>query len=84
MLIPVLGVGWVMFCLFDLIRAKQVRYLPKWGWAILCCGIGLTIPFGGILYLWVGSVRHPRGSVLVIQATGSEPPGPSGWRGHRP
>ena len=53
MLIPVLGVGWVLFCLFDLIRAKQVRYLPKWGWAILCCGIGLTVPFGGILYLWV-------------------------------
>ena len=60
MLIPVLGAGWVAFCLFDLIRAKQVRYLPKWGWAILCCGVGLTIPFGGILYLCVGKVRQPR------------------------
>jgi hypothetical protein len=58
MLIPVLAGAWVVFCLFDLIRAKQVRYLPKWVWAILCCGIGLTIPFGGILYLWVGRVRH--------------------------
>ena len=60
MLIPVLGIGWVAFCLFDLVRAKQVRYLPKWGWAILCCGIGLTIPFGGILYLWVGRERRPQ------------------------
>jgi hypothetical protein len=58
--ILVLAAGWVAFCLVDLIRAKQVRYLPKWGWAILCCGIGLTIPFGGILYLCVGRVRHPR------------------------
>jgi hypothetical protein len=68
MLIPVLGVAWVAFCLFDLIRAKQVRYLPKWGWAILCCGIGLTIPFGGILYLCAGKVRHPQAA-----ATGESP-----------
>lgn len=60
LLIPVLGVAWVAFCLYDLVRAKQVRYLPKWGWAILCCGIGLTVPFGGIVYLWVGKVRHPQ------------------------
>jgi hypothetical protein len=60
MLIPVLGIGWMAFCLFDLVRAKQVRYLPEWGWAVLCCGIGLTVPFGGILYLWVGRERHPQ------------------------
>jgi hypothetical protein len=61
LLIPVLGVAWVAFCLLcDLVRAKQVRYLPKWGWAIICCGIGLTLPFGGIVYLWVGKVRHPQ------------------------
>jgi hypothetical protein len=55
----VLAVGFVVFCLVDLIRAEKVRYLPKWLWAILCMGVGLTIPFGGILYLAVGKDRHP-------------------------
>lgn len=61
-LIPVLvlAVGFVVFCEVDLARAEQVRYLPKWGWAILCMGIGLTIPFGGIAYLVFGKVRRPR------------------------
>ncbi len=55
----VLAVGFVLFCLVNLIRAEKVRYLPKWLWAILCMGVGLTIPFGGILYLVVGKDRHP-------------------------
>jgi hypothetical protein len=50
----------VVFCEVDLARAEHVRYLPKWGWAILCMGIGLTIPFGGIAYLVFGKVRRPR------------------------
>ena len=58
--IPVLAVGFVVFCEVDLARAEQVRYLPKWVWAILCIGIGLTIPFGGIAYLVFGKVRRPR------------------------
>jgi hypothetical protein len=56
----VLAVGFVTFCLVDLARAKEVRYLPKWAWAILCLGVGLTIPFGGITYLVFGRVRRPR------------------------
>jgi hypothetical protein len=56
----VLAVIFVTFCLVDLARAKEVRYLPKWAWAILCIGIGLTIPFGGITYLVFGRVRRPR------------------------
>jgi hypothetical protein len=56
----VLAVGFVVFCEVDLARAEQVRYLPKWVWAILCIGIGLTIPFGGIAYLVFGKVRRPR------------------------
>ena len=55
-----LAVAFVVFCLVDLVRARQVRYLPKWAWAILCLGIGLTIPFGGILYLAIGRDRSPR------------------------
>jgi hypothetical protein len=61
-LIPVLvlAAGFLVFCEVDLARAEEVRYLPKWGWAILCMGIGLTIPFGGIAYLLFGKVRRPR------------------------
>jgi hypothetical protein len=61
-LIPVLvlAAGFVVFCEVDLARAEEVRYLPKWVWAILCMGIGLTIPFGGIAYLVFGKVRRPR------------------------
>ena len=29
-------------------------------WAILCLGVGLTIPFRGIAYLVFGKVRRPR------------------------
>lgn len=60
-LIPVLvlAAGFVVFCEVDLARAEKVRYLPKWVWAILCMGIGLTIPFGGIAYLVFGKVRRP-------------------------
>jgi hypothetical protein len=47
----VLAAGFVVFCLVDLARAKEVRHLPKWAWVILCLGIGLTIPWGGIAYL---------------------------------
>lgn len=60
--VGVLAIGFVVFCLVDLVRAEKVRYLPKWVWAILCLGIGLTIPFGGILYLVIGKDRSPRPS----------------------
>jgi hypothetical protein len=55
--VGVLAVGFVVFCLIDLARAEKVRYLPKWVWAILCMGLGLTIPWGGILYLVAGKER---------------------------
>jgi hypothetical protein len=46
-----LAVAWEVFCLHDLVRADRVRYLPKWGWAIVCL---FSIPLGGIIYLIVG------------------------------
>jgi hypothetical protein len=55
----VLAVGFEVYCLVDLARAEEVRHLPKWAWAILCLGVGLTIPFGGIAYLVFGRVRAP-------------------------
>jgi hypothetical protein len=57
--VAVLAVGFAVFCLIDLARAEKVRYMPKWVWAILCAGVGLTIPWGGILYLVVGKDRTP-------------------------
>ena len=51
-LIPValLALGFVGYCLYDLSRA-QVRYLPKWAWALICVA---SVPAGGIVYLLVG------------------------------
>jgi hypothetical protein len=49
--VVVIAVGFVVFCLVDLARARQVRYLPKWAWALICL---ISVPLGGIVYLIVG------------------------------
>jgi hypothetical protein len=49
-------VGFVVFCLVDLSR-HDVRYLPKWAWAVICIA---SVPLGGIVYLLVG--REPGSS----------------------
>jgi Phospholipase_D-nuclease N-terminal len=49
--VVILVVAWEVFCLHDLARADRVRYLPKWGWALVCL---VSIPWGGIIYLIVG------------------------------
>jgi len=51
--IIVLALGFVVYCLVDLSRS-EVRYLPKWGWALICV---TSVPLGGIVYLLVG--REP-------------------------
>jgi ABC-2 type transport system ATP-binding protein len=43
------------FCLLDIYRAKKVRYVPKWAWALICL---IAIPLGGIVYLSAGKVRE--------------------------
>jgi hypothetical protein len=48
------GAGFVALCLTSLARAAEVRYLPKWGWAVFCA---VSVPLGGIIYLSVGRVR---------------------------
>lgn len=50
----VAGLGFVVFCLIDLVRAARVRYLPKWVWALVCV---LSVPLGGIIYLVLGRDR---------------------------
>jgi hypothetical protein len=56
-LIFVAAAGFVTLCLTSLARAAEVRYLPKWGWALFST---VSVPFGGILYLSIGRVRGPR------------------------
>ncbi len=47
--------GFAAFCLADLARAREARYLPKWAWAAICM---CSIPLGGIMYLTVGRIRR--------------------------
>ena len=50
----ILALAFVGYCLWDLSR-NDVRYLPKWAWAVICL---ISIPIGGIIYLTVGRVRR--------------------------
>jgi hypothetical protein len=52
-----LAVAFDAFCLADVARAEQVRYLPRWGWALICL---IQSPGGGIAYLSIGHVSRPR------------------------
>jgi hypothetical protein len=48
------AVGFVVFCLVDVAHAGEVRYLPKWAWAVICV---VSVPLGGIVYLVLGRPR---------------------------
>ena len=56
--IPVLAVAvavaFAAWCLVDLARAGQVRYLPRWAWAVVIC---VSVPWGGLAYLIFGKAR---------------------------
>lgn len=53
-LVLLVAIGFEVFCLVDLARAEEVRYLPKWGCLIVSL---VSIPLGGIIYLSMGKVR---------------------------
>jgi hypothetical protein len=53
--ILVLLLAFVGWCWYDISR-REVRYLPKWLWAVICL---LSIPLGGIIYLLVGRDSSP-------------------------
>lgn len=48
--IIVVALAFVGYCWWDLSRS-EVRWLPKWAWAIVCA---VSIPLGGIVYLLAG------------------------------
>jgi ABC-2 type transport system ATP-binding protein len=56
-LVPVILVvlGLVVFSLVDLVRAPEVKYLPKWAWGLIIV-VG-SAPFGALAYLILGRVR---------------------------
>lgn len=56
-LLLALAAAFDAFCLIDIARASQVRYLPKWVWALICLA---QCPGGGIVYLCVGRVGRAR------------------------
>jgi hypothetical protein len=56
LLLP-LAAGFDAFCLVDIARAAQVRYLPKWAWVLICLA---QTPGGGIAYLSIGHTGRPR------------------------
>lgn len=56
-LLLALAAAFDAFCLIDIVRASQVRYLPKWAWALICLA---QCPGGGIVYLCAGRVSGAR------------------------
>ena len=57
MLVLPLVIGFDVFCLADIARAAQVRYLHKWAWVLICLA---QAPLGGIMYLSIGHIgRDP-------------------------
>jgi hypothetical protein len=53
LLIPliVLQLGLMVYCLLDLFRRENFKYLPKWGWALV---IILGELIGPVVYLIIG------------------------------
>ncbi len=52
--VGVLALTFTAFCLIDLARATEVRYMPRWAWAIVIC-LGSLV--GGSFYLAFGRTR---------------------------
>jgi Phospholipase_D-nuclease N-terminal len=57
--IVVIAVAFAIFCEVDVFRRPEVRYLPRWAWAIICL---ISIPLGGILYLIFGRAEKWNGT----------------------
>jgi len=47
----VIVVGFVAYCLADMVRHPAVRHLPRWAWALLSL---VSMPLGAVAYLLFG------------------------------
>lgn len=58
-LVPVIiiFVGFVVYCVVDVLRAERTKHLPKWAWLVICL---VSVPLGGVLYLLLGRVPRDR------------------------
>jgi hypothetical protein len=52
----IVALGFDIYCLVNLVRAKSVRYLPKVVWVIVI--LFISFPLGALLYLFVGRDRN--------------------------
>jgi ABC-2 type transport system ATP-binding protein len=76
-IIVVLAVAFAAFCLVDLGRTGQVRYLPKLVWVVIIC---VSMPWGGLLYLLIGKDRQSPDHSLEPEVKNVGPAGLSGPR----
>jgi hypothetical protein len=65
------GLGFVVYCLLDVVRAREFRSLDRETWALICL---VSLPLGGILYLAFGKK-------WTVRDRGSVPRWPM-WRAH--
>lgn len=49
--IAVVALGFVTYCVRDVLSQSTTRYLPKWAWVLVCVA---SVPLGGIVYLAIG------------------------------
>jgi Phospholipase_D-nuclease N-terminal len=59
--VVVLALAFDVYCLTDLVRAKSVRYLPKFVWGVII--LLVSSPLGAVLYLLLGRDRNSSAEV---------------------
>ncbi len=89
--ILLLAIAFDVYCLIDLTRARSVRHLPKWVWAVVI--VLISAPWGGLIYLFAGrdrdgaarscgdrASRHGKGPGQGLRRSGPGRGGPDGAR----
>jgi ABC-2 type transport system ATP-binding protein len=74
----VLILGLDVYCLIDLARAKSVRNVPKWVWALVI--LFVSAPLGPLVYLFAGRDRGQDGPVAEAPQAPVEPRPPVAGR----
>lgn len=57
----VLLVAFIFYCLVRISNADEVRFLPKWAWAVIVVCVN---PIGGLAFLLSQHLRVPRRAEL--------------------